>query len=67
MTKIKAKTRKSVAKRMKTTGTGKFKRYKANKGHLLTSKSRKRKRKLRQRSLVSHAEEANVRKLLPYG
>lgn len=52
----KMKTRKSVAKRFKLTATGKIKRACAGRGHLLSSKSRKRKRHLRKGALVSGAD-----------
>ncbi|MCL2592511.1 MAG: 50S ribosomal protein L35 [Defluviitaleaceae bacterium] len=62
----KLKTNKSAAKRFKVTGTGKIKRNKANKQHILEKKSPKRKRNLRQKGLVSKSDEKRVRKLLPY-
>ncbi len=61
------KTNKSVAKRIRRTGTGKFKRTRANKGHLLTKKSRKRKRALRKAALVSQSDLRKIRRMLPYG
>ena len=48
MAKLKMKTKKAAAKRFKTTGTGKLKRNKANHSHILTKKTTKRKRGLRQ-------------------
>jgi len=45
----KAKTRKSVAKRFKVTGTGKVLRRKQGKRHILQKKNRKRKRNNRKR------------------
>ena len=42
----KAKTNKSVAKRLKVTGTGKLKRRKQGRSHILTKKSSRRKRRL---------------------
>lgn len=62
----KMKTHRGAAKRFKVTGSGKFKRAKAYKSHLLEKKSAKRKRSLRQLTLVSAAEEKQVKKLLPY-
>ena len=44
----KIKTNRAAAKRFKVTGTGKLKRNKAYKSHILTKKSTKRKRNLRQ-------------------
>jgi large subunit ribosomal protein L35 len=49
---MKMKTHKGAAKRLKTTASGKVRRYKANKSHILTKKSPKRKRKLRRPDLV---------------
>jgi large subunit ribosomal protein L35 len=48
----KMKTHKGAAKRFKVTGTGKVRRYKAFKSHILTKKTSKRKRRLRQAGLV---------------
>ena len=62
----KLKTSKSAAKRFTKTGTGAFKRNKANKNHFLTKKSSKRKRGLRQGSLVDITQQHTVRKMLPY-
>lgn len=61
------KTNRSVAKRFRITGKGKIKRAKANKGHILTKKTRKRKMRLRQSALVSSKEERKIRRMLPYG
>jgi large subunit ribosomal protein L35 len=62
----KIKSNSGAAKRFKVTGTGKIVRRKAFKSHLLSSKSRKRKRKLRQAGLVSTTEKKGIRKLIPY-
>ena len=62
----KIKSVKSAAKRFKKTASGAFKREKAYKSHILTKKSSKRKRHLREKALVSGADVANVRKMLPY-
>ncbi len=61
------KTNKSVAKRIRWTGARKLKRTRANKGHLLTKKLRKRKRGLRKAALVSKADFKMTRRMLPYG
>ena len=62
----KIKTSKAAAERFKKTGTGKLKRMKAYKSHILTKKSTKRKRNLRQ-STVTDASNAKVmKKILPY-
>ena len=62
----KLKTRKAVAKRVSVTGTGKIKRTKANKQHILTKKSTKRKRSLRQSTLVDSTNDKVMKKELPY-
>ena len=62
----KVKTNKSAAKRFKKTGTGKLVRMKAYKSHILTKKDTKRKRRLRQQTLVSTAQEKTVKNLIPY-
>ncbi len=49
---MKMKTHRGAAKRFKTTASGKVRRFKANKSHILTKKSPKRKRKLRRPDLV---------------
>ena len=61
------KTNRSVKKRISITKKGKIKRTRANKGHILTKKSRKRKRHLRKAALVSPADYKRSRRLLPYG
>ena len=48
----KMKTKRAAAKRFKVTGTGKIKRFKAYKRHILTKKSTKRKRDLRQSTIL---------------
>ncbi|PIP13722.1 MAG: 50S ribosomal protein L35 [bacterium (Candidatus Stahlbacteria) CG23_combo_of_CG06-09_8_20_14_all_34_7] len=60
----KRKTKKTAAKRFKITGTGKVKRSKAYKSHILTTKTHKRKRNLRKAGLVSNAESKTVKALL---
>ena len=60
----KMKTRRSVAKRFKLTGTGKIKRNRANKRHILTKKSQKRKRNLRKSTILVSAEVRRVKKML---
>lgn len=58
----KLKTRKAAAKRFRLTAGGEVRRNKSNKGHLLTSKTRKRKRKLRKSTLVAGADKARIRR-----
>ncbi len=62
----KVKTKRAAAKRLKLTKTGKVKRAKAYKSHILNKKTTKRKRNLRKSTFVSAGEEKNVKKLIPY-
>ena len=62
----KIKTNRAAAKRFKVTGTGKLKRNKAYKSHILTKKSTKRKRNLRQATITDAANVKNMKKVLPY-
>ena len=62
----KMKTNRGAAKRFKLTGSGKIKRNKAFSSHILTKKSTKRKRGLRQSDLVDSANAKAIRKILPY-
>lgn len=62
----KMKTKKSAAKRFKVTGTGKLKRNKAGKSHILTKKSTKRKRNLRKATMTDASNVKNMKKILPY-
>ena len=63
----KMKTSRAAAKRFKLTGTGKLKRAKAYKSHILTKKSTKRKRRLRTGTYVSDTQAKTVKKsLIPY-
>ncbi|MCY6370557.1 50S ribosomal protein L35 [Clostridium ganghwense] len=62
----KMKTHRGAAKRFKKTGSGKLKRSKAYKSHILTKKSSKTKRNLRKSGLVSDTQEKAMKKLLPY-
>ena len=61
----KIKTNRAAAKRFKATGTGKFKFKKAFAGHILTSKSRKRKRSLRQTNIIDATNVKAIRRMLP--
>jgi large subunit ribosomal protein L35 len=61
----KMKTHRGAAKRFKKTGTGKFVRARNNKQHILTKKSTKRKRKLRQSALVDQSDEKRLKQMLP--
>ena len=62
----KMKTHRGAAKRFKKTGTGKLKRAKAFKSHILTKKTTKRTRNLRKTGYVSASEEKVMKKLLTY-
>ena len=62
----KMKTKRAAAKRFKVTGTGKLKRMKANKSHILTKKSSKRKRDLRTATMTDKTNEQVMKKILPY-
>ena len=61
----KVKTHRGAAKRFKKTGTGKIVRSRRNKQHILTKKSPKRKRHLRNDTLITPADEKRVKQLLP--
>ena len=62
----KIKTNRAAAKRFKVTGTGKLKRNKAYKSHILTKKSTKRKINLRQANITDATNVKNMKKVLPY-
>ncbi len=62
----KMKTHRGAAKRIKVTGTGKFKRHHAYCSHILGKKSPKRKRNLRKSDILTPGEAKKVSKLLPY-
>jgi large subunit ribosomal protein L35 len=62
----KMKTHRGAAKRFSLTKSGKVKRAKAYKSHILTKKSAKRKRNLRKGGYISAQEEKNIRNLIPY-
>ncbi|MBW1917156.1 MAG: 50S ribosomal protein L35 [Deltaproteobacteria bacterium] len=62
----KLKTHRGAAKRFKATGNGRLKRSKAFHSHILTKKSPKRKRQLRQATLVDQTDMKSLKRLLPY-
>ncbi|NLN92853.1 MAG: 50S ribosomal protein L35 [Candidatus Hydrogenedens sp.] len=62
----KMKTNKSAAKRFSRTKNGSFKRHHAYARHLMSGKSPKRRRNLRQSALVSDPEVPRIKRLLPY-
>jgi large subunit ribosomal protein L35 len=62
----KIKTKRGAAKRFKVTGTGRVRRRKAYHSHILTSKNRKKKRLLSQGAMIHKADQAAVKRLIPY-
>ena len=62
----KIKTSRAAAQRFKVTGTGKLKRMKAYKSHILTKKSQKRKRNLRKATITDATNVKSMKKILPY-
>lgn len=62
----KMKTNRSAAKRIKKTGTGKMKRYRAKHRHILTKKTPKQKRRLRSATLIAKTDEGQLSVMLPY-
>ena len=62
----KMKTKRAAAKRFKATGTGKLKRNKAYKSHILTKKAAKRKRNLRKPTITDATNVKNMKRILPY-
>ena len=62
----KLKTHKGAAKRFKKTGTGKILRHKAGLRHIMSSKAKKRKKKLGNSVLVSDADFLKVKRMIPY-
>ncbi len=62
----KMKTKSAAAKRFKATGTGKLKRNKAYRRHILTKKTTKNKRNLRHATMVDESNEKVMKKILPY-
>lgn len=60
----KMKTRSAVKKRFKLTAKGHLKRKKAYTSHILNKKSRKRKRNLRQGTLIDSSQEKKIKSML---
>ncbi len=63
----KMKTNRAAAKRFTRTATGKYRFNKSHASHILTKKSRKRKRELRKSQILDPSDRNEVRRLLPYG
>jgi len=61
---VKLKSKRGAVKRFKMTASGKIKRHKSMKRHILTKKAPGRKRGLRKSTLVSDSETAQVRLML---
>ena len=63
----KLKTRKAASKRVKQTGTGKFRHFRAGRRHIQQKKNAKRRRRLRKDAEVKHTELRRLKAALPYG
>ena len=61
---MKLKTRRAAAKRFKLSGTGRIRRRRSHHTHILTKKSRKRKRHLNSWAGVSEADKGRVSRML---
>ena len=62
----KIKTHSGAKKRFKVTGSGKILRAHANKSHILSKKTRKRKRNLRSIAVVDKTNAMQIESLIPY-
>ena len=62
----KIKTNRGAAKRFTKTASGRIKRGHAFTSHILTTKTRKNKRQLRQGNLIAKVDQKNVARLIPY-
>ncbi len=62
----KMKTNRGAAKRFALTASGKVKRKKAFRSHILTKKTTKRKRSLRKNGYVAEADAKAIKKMIPY-
>ena len=62
----KMKTSRAAAKRFTKTGTGKLKRNKAYKSHILTKKTTKRKRNLRKATVIDQTNNRQMKRCMPY-
>jgi len=61
---VKKKTKRAATKRFKLTGSGKLRRFKAYKSHILTKKTAKRKRHLRKGTVTKSADTARITNLI---
>ena len=62
----KMKSKRGAAKRFKVRGSGSIKRAGAYKRHILTKKTTKRKRQMRNATAVDHSNKAQIQSVLPY-
>jgi large subunit ribosomal protein L35 len=62
----KMKTKRAAAKRLRKTASGKLKRNRGWKRHLLEAKQPQRRRRLRRATQISKADEARLKALVPY-
>jgi len=62
----KLKSNRSIRRRFRVTKTGKLKHARANRRHLLSHRTTKRKRQLRRAAVVSEAQARSIERLLPY-
>lgn len=62
----KVKTKKTIAKRFKKTGSGKLKYAHMGGSHILTGKSRKQKRRLASKNIVAASDEKRLARTIPY-
>ncbi len=60
------KTNRAAAKRFRVLGSGKFKRAKQGRRHILSNKNRKRKRRLGEIAYVHPSDEKSVRRMVPH-
>ena len=64
MAKTKMKSHRGASKRFRLTGSGKIKRNKAYKSHILTKKSTKRKRGLRKPTILTSADHKRMKSII---
>lgn len=60
----KMKSNRAAMKRFRTTGRGKVRRHKAYANHILTKKTTKRKRNLRDATLASQADHTRIKRMI---
>ncbi len=62
----KLKTKRSAAKRFNKSGSGKFVFNKPGHSHILTKKSRKRKRNMKKDKVISDTMTKHIKRMLPF-